>query len=85
MAVAPGTVIYTGYMGTGGMAVLIDHGNGLTTNYYHLSAYNCQPGDVVTTGQVIAFSGNTGNSTGPHLHLGVRVNGEYVDPMSFYR
>ena len=85
VAVAPGTVIYTGYMGTGGMAVLIDHGNGLTTNYYHLSAYNCQPGDVVTTGQVIAFSGNTGNSTGPHLHFGVRVNGEYVDPMSFYR
>ena len=85
VAVAPGTVIYTGYMGTGGMAVLIDHGNGMTTNYYHLSAYNCQAGDIVNTGQVIAFSGNTGNSTGPHLHFGVRINGEYVDPMSFYR
>ena len=84
IAPAPGTIIYTGYMGTGGMCVMIDHGSGVTSIYYHLSSYCCQPGDNVNTGDVVALSGNTGVTTGPHLHFAVRINGEYYDPMQFF-
>ncbi len=84
IAPAPGTIIYVGYMGTGGNCVMIDIGGGMTVIFYHLSAYNCSEGDIVSAGQVVAFSGNTGYSTGPHLHYAMRVNGEYVDVMQFY-
>ena len=78
-----GTVIHAGVYGTGGNAVLIDCGDGMVNYYYHLSRYNVSEGDTVQAGDVIAFSGNTGNSTGPHLHFGVSINGEYVDPMEY--
>ena len=78
-----GTVIYVGEYGTGGNAVLIDCGEGMVNYYYHLSGFNVSTGDTVLAGEVIAFSGNTGNSTGPHLHFGVSIEGEYVDPMEY--
>lgn len=74
-----GTVIHVGMYGTGGNAVIIDYGDGMN-NYYHLSRYAVSKGDIVRAGQVIAYSGNTGNSTDPHLHFGVSINGEYVNP-----
>ena len=78
-----GTVVYVGWYSTGGNAVLVDCGEGVTNYYYHLSGFNVSPGAYVTAGDIIAFSGNTGNSTGPHLHFGVSINGEYVDPMRY--
>ncbi len=83
IAAASGVVMYTGYMGTGGNAVLIDCGSGITIIYYHLSGFNVTVGQKVNAGDVVAFSGNTGASTGPHLHFGVRINGEYQDPLDF--
>lgn len=82
-AAAPGVVIYASYIGSGGNCVIIDHGNGLSTCYMHLSAFACKVGDEVKGGQTIALSGSTGVSTGPHLHFAVRVNGEYVDPAPY--
>lgn len=78
-----GTVTYVGWYGTGGNAVLIDCGSGIMNYYYHLSGFLVDTGDVVTAGQPIALSGNTGNSTGPHLHFGVSIDGEYVDPLTY--
>ncbi len=85
MSVAAGTVIYVGYLGNAGNAVIVDHGSGISTCYFHLSAYGCKVGDSVTAGQIICFSGNTGVSTGPHLHFAVRENGEYVNPLKYYK
>jgi len=66
-----------------GKTVLIDHGLGLQTMYLHLSKISVKEGAVVTRGQVIGLSGNTGYVTGPHLHLSVRLNGASIDPMKF--
>jgi Membrane proteins related to metalloendopeptidases len=84
IAPAAATVIYVGWMGTGGNCVMLDIGGGMTVIFYHLSAYNCKEGDVVAAGQVVAFSGSTGASTGPHLHYAMKINGDYVDVMQFY-
>ncbi|ANS76064.1 hypothetical protein AWM70_16970 [Paenibacillus yonginensis] len=70
---------YSGY----GNAVIVDHGNNTWTIYGHLSKFKVEKGDTVKRGEVIAESGNTGQSTGPHLHFEVRVNGEPTDPMPF--
>ena len=78
-----GTVVYVGEYGTGGNAVLIDCGDGMMNYYYHLSGFNVSTGDEVLAGEVIAFSGNTGRSTGPHLHFGVSIDGEYVNPVEY--
>lgn len=68
---------------TGGLTVVIDHGGGEETRYLHLSGFACSPGDSVTAGQTIAYSGNSGIwTTGPHLHFEIRINGEAVDPMT---
>jgi len=84
IAVADGTVIYVGYIGSGGNTVVLDHGSGIATVYHHLSTYNCAVGDTVKAGQTICYSGNTGVSTGPHLHFAVRENGNYVNPLKYY-
>lgn len=82
-AAAPGTVTNAGLTGGYGNMVEIDHGNGVSSRYAHLSAVLVKVGDHVTEGDVIAKSGNTGRSTGPHLHYEIRLNGEAVDPMRF--
>ncbi len=85
VAACGGIVSFVGvYHWSTGNSILIDCGNGMTNMYYHLSGYNVSPGQVVNAGDCIGFSGNTGNSTGPHLHFGVMINGEYYDPQSFF-
>ena len=82
LAAAPGTVIHAGWLGGYGNLVVVDHGNGLATAYAHNSAYAVGRGaERSRRAQVIAYSGNTGNSTGPHVHFEVRVNGSAVDPL----
>ncbi len=70
----------TGDNGGYGYKVVIDHGNGIKTVYAHCSKLLVRAGQRVTTGEVIAKVGNTGRSSGPHLHFEIRVNGNYVDP-----
>jgi murein DD-endopeptidase MepM/ murein hydrolase activator NlpD len=81
-AAAAGRIIYTGYMGGYGNITIIDHGNGLSTAYAHQSSIYVGGGSV-SQGTVIGAVGTTGNSTGPHLHFEVRVNGSPVDPMGY--
>ncbi|MEG2173478.1 MAG: M23 family metallopeptidase, partial [Desulfovibrionaceae bacterium] len=64
-------------------AVYIDHGLGLITSYMHMSEVNVQPGQKVRRGEAIGKVGSTGQSTGPHLHLGLVVQGTAVDPVPF--
>lgn len=68
-----------------GNKLVIAHGGGLETTYHHLSGYAVNSGQRVTKGQVVAYVGSTGRSTGPHLHLGVKRNGTYVNPSSYLR
>lgn len=81
--VADGTVTFASYNGSYGKLVKIDHGNGVETWYAHTSKMYVNVGDTVKAGDVIAAVGSTGNSTGPHLHLEIRVNGEHVDPQDY--
>ena len=77
-----GVVIYAGWTNTGyGNVIVIDHGNGFWTLYGHLSQVSSVCGAAVDQGDRIAMSGNTGNSSGPHLHFEVRVATGYVDPL----
>ena len=79
-----GTVTWSGDDGGGyGNYVMIDHGNGFVTVYGHASELACSTGDVVSQGQTIAYVGSTGNSTGPHLHFEIRLNGDYQDPLNY--
>jgi murein DD-endopeptidase MepM/ murein hydrolase activator NlpD len=82
-AAAAGTVIYSGWMGGYGNLVVIDHGGGLSTAYGHNSSLASGVGQPVAQGQVIAYSGSTGHSTGPHVHFEVRVGGSPVDPLGY--
>lgn len=86
-AASEGTVTTTDYQGTYGYMVKIDHGGGIETLYAHLTegSYLVGVGVTVTTGQQIAAVGTTGGSTGCHLHLEVRSNGERIDPIPFYQ
>jgi murein DD-endopeptidase MepM/ murein hydrolase activator NlpD len=83
VAAASGRVIYAGWMGGYGNLVLIDHGGGLATAYGHNSGFAAGSGQSVSQAQVIAYAGSTGNSTGPHVHFEVRVNGSPVDPLGY--
>ena len=82
-AVASGTVTQASYQGSYGKLVKINHGNGLETWYAHTSKMYVSVGEYVEAGEVIAAVGSTGNSTGPHLHIEVRVNGEHVNPQNY--
>ncbi|MFI9586491.1 M23 family metallopeptidase [Streptomyces sp. NPDC052236] len=92
-AASGGTVVKSGPGGAGdgaayGNAVVIKHDNNTYTQYAHLSRVDVYPGQTVKTGQKIALSGNTGNSSGPHLHFEVRTNANYgssIDPVKFLR
>ncbi len=78
-----GTIIFAGWYGGYGNAVIIDHGNGITTLYGHSSQLFVAEGQVVQRGQAIAAVGSTGLSTGPHLHFEVRQNGAPIDPLAY--
>ena len=82
-AAASGTVIYSGWLGGYGNLVVVDHGNGLSTAYAHASSLLVGVGQSVAQGETVSLVGSTGNSSGPHLHFEVRVNGQAVDPL-FY-
>ena len=78
-----GIITYAGEMGGYGNYVTIDHENGFETAYAHCNSIAVYVGQSVKKGDVIAYVGSTGNSTGPHLHFEVRENGEYLNPLDF--
>jgi murein DD-endopeptidase MepM/ murein hydrolase activator NlpD len=84
-ATAGGTVITAAYTGGYGSMVEIDHGNGITTRYGHLSEIDVTVGQVVAKDAVLGRTGSTGRSTGPHLHYEVRVDGAAIDPMVYIK
>ena len=85
VAAESGTVILAAYGWNGGYGnyIIINHGNGVTTRYAHASALYVSAGQTVSKGQVIAAVGTTGNSTGPHLHFEVRINGAHQNPLNY--
>ena len=83
LAAAAGVVTYSGWISGYGYAVIIDHGGGISTLYGHNEALVVAEGQTVAQGQVIAYCGSTGNSTGPHCHFEVRVDGDPTDPMGY--
>ena len=82
-AAASGTVVFSGRKGSFGKMLVISHGNGVQTYYAHCSKLLANVGDKVSQGEVIANVGSTGNSTGNHLHLEVRVNGQSYNPQKY--
>ena len=82
-AAAAGTIIHAGWLGGYGNLVVVDHGNGLATAYAHASAILVVVGQQVGQGEMVSLVGSTGNSSGPHLHFEVRVNGVAVDPLLY--
>jgi murein DD-endopeptidase MepM/ murein hydrolase activator NlpD len=84
-ATANGKVASAGWAGGYGRMIEIDHGNGLSTRYGHLSEIDVKVGEPIKIGQVIGEVGSTGRSTGPHLHYETRIDGEAVDPQKFLR
>ncbi len=83
MATAAGRISRAGTMSGYGRVIEIDHGNGISTRYAHLRRINVSVGEEVSVRQVIGQLGNTGRSTGPHVHYEVRFNGEPLDPLPF--
>ena len=83
VAAADGQVVQSGWSGGYGNMVQLDHGNGITTIYGHNSSVSVTTGQTVKKGQVIAFAGSTGRSTGSHVHYEVRVNNIAVDPWKY--
>lgn len=82
---ADGKIILAGRYNEYGNAIVIDHGFGITTRYGHLSQINVKKGQIIKTGDVIALQGNSGRSTGPHLHYEVRYKNIALDPQHFLR
>lgn len=83
LAPAKGTVVKAGWQGGYGNLIEIDHGNGLSTRYGHLSRIGVQVGETVERGQLIGLVGSTGRSTGPHLHYEVRLGDRAINPRRF--
>ena len=78
-----GTIVYADWMSGYGNTIIIDHGNGMSTLYGHNESLAVSEGQTISKGQVVAYVGSTGNSTGPHCHFEVRINGDPVDPMGY--
>jgi len=85
IAPADGVVTFTDTMGGYGKAIMIDHGNGISTRYGHLSGFAVAAGQRVHRGDVIGYVGESGRSTGPHLHYEVRINDVPVNPYKYLR
>ncbi|MDH3494768.1 MAG: M23 family metallopeptidase [Acidobacteriota bacterium] len=85
MVVAPanGRILKAGWQGGYGYLIEIDHGNGLSTRYGHLSKLGVKEGDIVQRGQLIGLIGSTGRSTGPHLHYELRLDDKAINPRRF--
>jgi len=84
-AMNQGTVLLARFLYFEGNCVVIDHGQGLLTLYFHLSEFKVKEGDQVKRGQVLGLSGGTGRATGPHLHVEVRWQGARLDPAALMR
>jgi murein DD-endopeptidase MepM/ murein hydrolase activator NlpD len=84
-AIYKGTVLYSGWIKGYGKTVTIDHGNGIVSLYAHNSKLLVSKEEKVKSGQVITLSGNTGRTTGPHLHFGLYINNEAVDPLRYIK
>ena len=84
-AAADGKITFAGWNGGYGILVIVDHGNGVETRYAHNSRLNVKVGQSVTRGQVIAYSGNTGNSSGPHVHFEFRYRINHVNPQTYLK
>ncbi len=82
-AAKSGRVIFSGTADGYGNYIKIDHGGGLETAYGHCSVLAANVGDEVERGQTIAYVGSTGNSTGPHLHFEVKIDGEFKNPLDY--
>lgn len=84
MAADSGTVTFRGWSGGYGRLIIIEHGNGYSTYYAHLSSYSVKLGQAVKKGAVIGRVGSSGRSTGPHTHFEIRKNGEPVNPLNYF-
>ena len=84
-AAADGRVTFAGWNGGYGILVIVDHGNGVETRYAHNSRLNVKVGQKVERGQVVAYSGNTGVSTGPHVHFEIRQRNNPVNPQTYLK
>lgn len=80
-----GQVVYAGWYGGYGNAIIVYYGSETYTLYGHCASLICQPGESVKQGQTVAYSGSTGNVTGPHVHLEFIQNGQYLDPMLIWQ
>src|SRR5690348_761964 len=85
IAPADGTVEFADFMGGYGRAVIVDHGHGITTRYGHMKSFAVYPGQHVHRGDTIGYVGDSGRSTGPHLHYEVRINDVPVNPHKYLR
>ena len=82
-ATREGVVSYTGWYGSGGWTVMVDHLDGFKSIYMHMTHFIVSEGDFVSAGQVIGYVGDSGGTTGPHLHFEIRYNGAAVNPMNY--
>ena len=85
LAPADGVIVFADFMGGYGRAVVVDHGHGVTTRYGHLGSFACISGQHVHRGDTIGYVGESGRSTGPHLHYEVRINDTPVNPHKYLR
>ena len=85
VAAAGGKVVSAGWSGSYGYCIIVDHGNGMKTRYAHLSKISCSVGQTVLRGEKIGEVGSTGNSTGPHLHFEVIINGSTKNPINYLK